>query len=108
DFYGALKPGGFLSVSRLYRPDPHRGEFYRLVAIAAEALAWRGVPATELARHVIALSVGDIVTVITRPVAFTAAEWASARAALQTQGFKILLGPDIAFDDVTSTLLTGQ
>ena len=38
DFYRALKPGGLLSVSRWYDPDDHRGEFYRLVAIAASAL----------------------------------------------------------------------
>ena len=38
DFYRALKPGGLLSVSRWYDPDNHRGEFYRLVAIAASAL----------------------------------------------------------------------
>ena len=48
----------------------HRGEFYRLVAIAADALQRRGVPAAELSRHVIAVGVGDIVTVMTRPDAF--------------------------------------
>ena len=57
DFYRALKPGGLLSVSRWYRPATHHGEFYRLVAIAAEALTRRGVPATELPDHVIALNV---------------------------------------------------
>jgi spermidine synthase len=108
DFYRALKPGGLLSVSRWYEPDGHRGEFYRLVAIAAEALQRRGVPAAELASHVIALNVGGIVTVITRPDAFTAAQWRGARARLQAQGFKILLGPDIAFDTVTSTLMSGK
>ena len=36
DFYRALKPRGMLSVSRWYDADTHRGEFYRLVAIAAE------------------------------------------------------------------------
>ena len=71
DFYRALKPGGMLSVSRWYDPDGHRGEFYRLVAIAASALQRKGVPAAELADHVIALNVGNIVTVITRPDAFT-------------------------------------
>jgi len=37
DFYRSLKPGGLLSVSRWYDPAIHRGEFYRLVAIAASA-----------------------------------------------------------------------
>ena len=67
DFYRALKPGGLLSVSRWYEPDGHRGEFYRLVAIAASALQRKGVPAAELPNHVVALNVGNIVTVITRP-----------------------------------------
>ena len=76
DFYRALKPGGLLSVSRWYDPDGHRGEFYRLVAIAASALQRKGVPAAELPDHVVALNVGNIVTVITRPDAFTDAAMA--------------------------------
>jgi hypothetical protein len=108
DFYRALKPGGLLSVSRWYEPASHRGEFYRLVAIAADALHRNGVPASGLKDHVIALNVGNIVTVITRPDAFTDAEWQGARARLQAQGFGILLGPDIAFDAVTTTLMSGK
>jgi SAM-dependent methyltransferase len=108
DFYRSLKPGGLLSVSRWYSPDDHRGEFYRLVAIAASALQRTGVSDAELAHHVIALNVGNIVTVITRPDAFTDAEWQGARDRLLAQGFKILLGPDVAFDAVTSTLLSGK
>ncbi|HEY6579173.1 MAG TPA: hypothetical protein VIY09_07600, partial [Rhizomicrobium sp.] len=105
DFYRALKPGGLLSVSRWYDRNGHRGEFYRLVAIAARALQRDGVPAAELQDHVIALNVDNIVTVITRPDAFTKAQWQGARARLLAQGFEILLGPDVAFDTVTSTLM---
>ena len=108
DFYRALKPGGLLSVSRWYDPDGHRGEFYRLVAIAASALQHKGVPVADLPNHVIALNVDNIVTVITRPDAFTRAQWQGARARLQAQGFKILMGPDVAFDAVTSTLMSGK
>lgn len=108
DFYRALKPGGLLSVSRWYEPDDHRGEFYRLVAIAASALQRQGVPAAELPNHVVALNVGNIVTVITRPDAFTDAQWQAARTRLQAQGFKILLGPDVSFDTVTTTLMSGK
>ena len=75
DFYRALKPGGLLSVSRWYDADKHRGEFYRLVAIAASALQHKGVSAAELRHHVVALNVGNIVTVITRPDAFSDAQW---------------------------------
>jgi SAM-dependent methyltransferase len=107
DFYRALKPGGLLSVSRWYDPDSHRGEFYRLVAIAADALQRTGVPAATLKNHLIALNVGNIVTVITRPDAFTDAEWQGARTRLAAQGFTIMMGPDIAFDAVTSKLMSG-
>jgi SAM-dependent methyltransferase len=107
DFYRALKPGGLLSVSRWFDPKDHRGEFYRLVAIAASALQRQGVKAAELPHHVVALNVGNIVTVITRPDAFTDAQWHRARTRLQDQGFKILLGPDTAYDSVTSTLMSG-
>lgn len=108
DFYRSLKPGGLLSVSRWYDPNGHRGEFYRLVAIAANALQRKGVPAAELADHVIALNVDNIVTVITRPDAFTKAQWQGARERLLAQGFKILLGPDVTFDAITSTLMSGK
>ena len=108
DFYRALKPGGLLSVSRWYDPEGHRGEFYRLVAIAASALQRQGVPAAELPDHVIALKVGNVVTVITRPDAFTTAQWQGARTRLLAQGFKILLGPDVTFDAITSTLMSGK
>jgi hypothetical protein len=108
DFYRALKPGGMLSVSRWYDAQSHRGEFYRLVAIAADALQRRGVPAAELSRHVIAVGARDIVTVMTRPDAFSDAEWQAARERLVAQGFRILLGPDVAFDTITSTLMSGK
>ena len=108
DFYRALKPGGLLSVSRWYDGNKYRGEFYRLVAIAASALQRKGVPATELRHHVVALNVGNIITVITRPDALTDAQWQEARGRLEAQGFKIFLGPDVAFDAVTSTLLSDK
>src|SRR6185369_2103707 len=108
DFYRALKPGGLLSVSRWYDGGKHRGEFYRLIAIAASALQHNGVPVAELRHHVVALNVGNIVTVITRPDAFTDAQWQGARGRLEAQGFKIFLGPDVAFDAVTSTLLSDK
>ncbi|WP_445490655.1 hypothetical protein [Rhodopseudomonas sp. RCAM05734] len=108
NFYRALNPGGMLSVSRWYDPKDHRSEFYRLVAIAAAALQNKGVPAAELAQHVVALNVDNIVTVISRPDAFTAAQWEAAKSRVLAQGFKILLGPDVSFDGVTTTLMSGK
>ena len=107
DFYRALKPRGMLSVSRWYDADTHRGEFYRLVAIAADALQRNGVAASGLKNHLIALNVGNIVNVITRPDAFTSTEWQTARGRLEAQGFNILMGPDVAFDAVTTKLISG-
>jgi len=108
DFYRALKPGGLLSVSRWFDPKSHRVEFYRLVAIAASALQRNGVPAAELSDHVVAVNVGNIITVISRPDAFSDAQWREARTRLEAQGFKILLGPDVTYDTVTSTLTSGR
>lgn len=108
DFYRALKPGGLLSISRWYEPEHHRGELYRLVAIAASALQHKGVSASELPNRVVVVNVDNIVTVITRPDAFTNAQWQDARARLLSQGFKVLLGPGVTFDAVTSTLLSGK
>jgi spermidine synthase len=108
DFYGALKPGGMLSVSRWFDPKTHRVELYRLVAIAASALQHKGVPASELSDHVIAVNVDNIVTVITRPDALTKDQWRAARTRLEAQGFRIFLGPDVTYDAITSTLLSGK
>ena len=66
------------------------------------------MPAAQLQDHVIALNVGNIITVITRPDAFTHAQWQAARTRLEAQGFKIMLGPDVSFDDITSTLMSGK
>ena len=78
------------------------------MAIAASALQHKGVSAAELSNHVVALNVENIVTVITRPDAFTNAQWQGARTRLLAQGFKILMGPDVTFDTVTSTLMSGK
>jgi spermidine synthase len=108
DFYRALKPGGLLSISRWYDPIDHRSEFYRLVAIAVSALQRMKIPSVELRQHIIAVSGVNVATVITHPDAFTNAQWQAARTRLEAQGFKILLGPDVTFDTVTSTLLSGN
>ena len=55
------------------------------------------MPAAELQDHVIALNVGNIVTVITRPDAFTKAQWQGARARLLAQGFKDIDGTGCHF-----------
>ena len=108
DFYRSLNPGGALSVSRWFDAKVHPDEFYRLVGIAATALQSIGVPANELDRHIVALNVGRIVTVITRPEALTDAEWQAAQARYTAQGFKVLLGPGVSYDNITSTIVSGK
>jgi hypothetical protein len=78
------------------------------VAIAASALKLTNISPVELHRHIIAVNVGRVVTVITRPDAFTNEQWRAARTRLEAQGFNIVLGPDVTFDTVTSTLLSGN
>ena len=36
------------------------------------------------------------------------AQWQAARTRLLAQGFKILLGPDVGFNTITSTLMSGK
>jgi len=108
DFYRALKPRGMLSVSRWYDADTHRGEFYRLVAIAADALQRNGVPTAGLKDHLIALNVGNIVNVITRPDGFTSVEWQGRARATAGQGFKILMGRISRSTPVTTKLNFGH
>src|SRR5450631_3822061 len=108
DTWAATAAGGLtLTENRLYTVEAW-GEFYRLVGIAAKALQRRGVAAAELPRHIVALNVGNIVTVITRPDAFTDPQWRGARTRLLAQGFRILLAPDVTFDTVTSTVMSGN
>jgi spermidine synthase len=107
DFYRALKKGGMLSVSRWFNPQHHTGEFYRLLAIASSALEKIGVPKEALQQHIVALNVGDIVTVITRTTPLTSDEWQAATARYDAAGFKVLLGPDVSYDATTDTLLRG-
>ncbi|HVZ12893.1 MAG TPA: hypothetical protein VG894_00365 [Bauldia sp.] len=108
DFYRTLRPGGVLSVSRWFEPATHREEFYRLLSIAAAALEGAGVPANELDRHIVALNVGNIVTVITRPGALSDGEWQAAKSRFAAQGFTVLVGPGIHYDDVASTIVAGK
>ena len=54
------------------------------------------------------MNVGNIVTVITRPDAFTNAQWQAARDEASGAGLQDMLGPDVAFDAVTSTLMSGK
>ena len=106
DTWAATAAGGLtLTENRLYTVEAW-GDFYRALkprrhavgvalvrcrtTIAANSTAWwrsrpsalqrTGVPAAGLKDHLIALNVGNIVNVITRPDAFTDSRMAGARA----------------------------
>jgi len=95
DFYRSLKPAGAVSVA-LVRPP---FTVARSIACGdrSERAAAQGCTAAELAQHVVALNVGNIVTVITRPDAFTNAQWQ-----VRAQGFWPRAS-DTAGADVVST-----
>ena len=95
DFYRALKPGGIALGVALVRS---RTASRRILSPDRDRRRSRsqhtGVPARPHCPVTsIALNVGNIVTVISRPDAFTEGAMAGlARARLVAQGFKIMLG----------------
>jgi hypothetical protein len=108
EFLGTLRPGGMLEVSRWYDPTIYKGEFYRLLSLATESLKGRGVPLTEIRRHIFTFNAGPIVTVVVSPTAFTPAETAHAYKTAKEKGFNILVAPDFAIDEISRTIASGK
>ena len=103
DFYRALKPGGLLSVSR----------WYKGTSTAANSIGWlRSQPAPCSAgacRPPTPSSCCRAERGQHRNSHYAArrvhrARWQEARGKLEAQGLKLFLGPDVAFDAITSTL----
>jgi len=108
DFTDRLDPDGMLVVSRWYEPGSHPGEFYRLLSLAVQALEARGVPATEVRRHILAMSGGPIASVAIGVSAFSPEEVARAHAVAETRGFRMLLDPESAVDEIAATIANGS
>lgn len=108
DFMDRLDSTGMLVVSRWYEPETHPVEFYRLLSLAVQALKARGVPATEVRQHILAMSGGSISSVAISVDAFSPDEIARARALVETRGFVMLLDPDKAVDGVAATIADGR
>lgn len=107
DFLKRLTPNGMIVVSRWYDPDVHKGEFYRLLAIAATSLSKNGVKDKELKSHILAFGVDRVVTVVTSKSAFSAGEITRMREVAKRHGFTVMVAPDEPFDDISSTILSG-
>jgi SAM-dependent methyltransferase len=117
DFLDHLKPDGILSVSRWFDPTKHRGEFYRLLSIAAEALKQRGISDADIKQHVLVFGVYDhssqnptvgIATIVVTPSALTAAELANAHKMAEEHGFSLMVAPDENWDDISRTIISGK
>jgi hypothetical protein len=108
EFLARLTPGGMLEVSRWFDPISHRGEFYRLLSLAAETLKARGVPEAEVQSHILAFQVKRIVTVVVSPTAFTAADVDQAHRTADTEGFKVIIDPSTSLDAISGTIASGK
>ncbi len=91
DFYEHLDDDGVLSMSR-WRLDEDR-EFIRLVGLAREALARRGVPMEETPRHIFAAQHYRLATLLMRRTPFTAEELTELDEISRRQGYQILHSP---------------
>jgi spermidine synthase len=108
EFLSRLSPHGMLSVSRWFVPEAYRGEFYRLLSLASQALEAQGVPQVEVRRHILAFNARHIVTVLVSRSPFSVAEVARARAEAKMHGFTPLLTPDAALDETSAVIASGK
>ncbi len=107
EFLQHLDDHGVLAVSRWFDADQHVGEFYRLLSLAAGALERVGVPQAEVRQHILAVTGGAVVTVVTSRSAYSDDEIRRFREAADARGFTILLAPDHAWDETSRTIGSG-
>lgn len=92
----ALKPDGFLSVSRFKYPQDYFGETVRMVAIAIEALSnGPETPAERITNRIVLVANGSgenytVATLLVKPTPFTAAETALVARRCAERGFELL------------------
>lgn len=108
EFLHRLTPEGVLTVSRWFDAETHQGEFYRLLALATEALRKLGVPATEMRRHILALNARKIITVIVSRGGFADAEIPRITEHYKKAGFTIMADPTTAWDATSLAIVSGQ
>ncbi len=108
EFMGTLTPNGMLVVSRWFKPTNYKGEFYRLLSLAASSLEARGVPRSELRQHILAFNGHEVITVAVSPSAFTPAEVTHAHEQAKKWNFNVEMAPDTAFDDTSRIIASGE
>ncbi len=108
DFLNRLTPDGMLTVSRWFDPMSHKAEFYRLLSLASETLKQCGVAPGEVRAHILAFESNGIVTIAVSPGVFTPAEVANARRSAAQEGFKVMIDPGTAWDDISGTIASGK
>jgi len=112
DFLDRLTDPGILTVSRWYEPSSHKGEFYRMLAIASKVIKTRDPKATPR-QHLLAATVNrndgenSIVTLIVSKSPLTREDIEHFHTACRTQKYVSLLTPDEAVDEIASRLASG-
>lgn len=107
EFLSRLNPNGLLAVSRWFDPDRHRGEFYRLLAIGAEALRQRE-PAATPSDHIVAATVNNILTFIISPTPFDDDRLARLQRVAGERGFSMIQSPGRDLDPIARMILEGR
>ncbi len=108
EFLGLMSPHGMLEVSRWFNSDSYKGEFYRLLSLAAESLEAQGVPHSEVRQHILAFYQSRIITVVLSPAAFSPAEVEHARKTAKDLGFSVAISPDFALDETSRVIASGE
>jgi spermidine synthase len=103
-----LRRKGMLTVTRWFVPGSHEGEFYRLLVLGAEALKCEGVRPEALRRHMLAATVGGVVTLAVSKTPFDERDVARFEEATRTNHYSVLLSPTEAYDEVTRAIATGR
>src|SRR5579871_1732006 len=108
EFLTKLNDQGMLTVSRWFVPGTHEGEFYRLLALAAEALKRHRVSFQALRRHMLAANVGGIVTLAVSKTPFDEAEVARFKETARIHHYAVLLSPTEVYDEVAEEISSGR
>ena len=109
----ALRPDGYLSISRFKYPQDSYGETVRMVAVGLAALDESGIaPPSEAGRHVVLVTNrrGDefgIATMLVKPTVFSPAEIVQTRELCAVRGFTLVWSAEGGMPSNPATLLLG-
>lgn len=107
DFLTKLTDDGMLVFVRWYRPESHRGEYYRLLSLAAESLKSLD-PQIDVRRHLLAATADATVTLAVSRSPFSEAEVARFYQRCAEKHFTPILAPDKSTDPIAEKIANGQ